>query len=299
MNNAPTPQARRAGRVDRRETPRRDPHRGGRERTSRLQAEAVPAGTCSPTPAAHADDPHFGALAQAVMNQTAEDLAPPPEPIAYRTWGDDIDAEGPQADAGRVFAAAGDRGGADAGRARRLRPAHRRRAGPGKRRRALRRGCGHRLPDEAVGPRRARRVPRSRPGPVGRRPEPRHAVRRGVTVRDAAGPPGNGRRLAGLQGHAVPQGQGPEATRQQRVRQPLRGVRPADPHRAGRGTRPTEGGVPRPAVALRLPRDRGGGLFDLLQDRPRSASARSSPNGSAGWRGSTWTPPRGRNTGPR
>ena len=44
-------------------------------------------------PAAHAADPHFGALAQAVMTQTAEDLAPPPEPIAYRTWGDDIDAE--------------------------------------------------------------------------------------------------------------------------------------------------------------------------------------------------------------
>ena len=44
-------------------------------------------------PAAHAADPHFGALAKAVMTQTAEDLAPPPEPIAYRTWGDDIDAE--------------------------------------------------------------------------------------------------------------------------------------------------------------------------------------------------------------
>ena len=44
-------------------------------------------------PAGHADDPHFGPLANAVLTAAAEDLAPPPEPIAYRTWGDDIDAE--------------------------------------------------------------------------------------------------------------------------------------------------------------------------------------------------------------
>ncbi|QDT16333.1 RtcB family protein [Alienimonas californiensis] len=44
-------------------------------------------------PAEHADDPHFGPLATAVMTAEAEDLAPPPEPIGYRTWGDDIDAE--------------------------------------------------------------------------------------------------------------------------------------------------------------------------------------------------------------
>ena len=44
-------------------------------------------------PAAHAADPHFGPLAKAVMTAEAADLAPPREPIPYRTWGADIDAE--------------------------------------------------------------------------------------------------------------------------------------------------------------------------------------------------------------
>ena len=42
-------------------------------------------------PAAHTADPHFGPLAQALLTREAEDAAPPAEPIAYRTWGDDID----------------------------------------------------------------------------------------------------------------------------------------------------------------------------------------------------------------
>ena len=44
-------------------------------------------------PGDHESDPHFGALAKAVTTAEAEDLAPPREPIPYRTWGDDIDAE--------------------------------------------------------------------------------------------------------------------------------------------------------------------------------------------------------------
>ena len=42
-------------------------------------------------PAAHADDPHFGPLANAALTAETEALAPPPEPIGYRTWGEDID----------------------------------------------------------------------------------------------------------------------------------------------------------------------------------------------------------------
>ena len=44
-------------------------------------------------PAAHANDPHFGTLAANLLTAAAKDLAPPREPIPYRTWGDDIDAE--------------------------------------------------------------------------------------------------------------------------------------------------------------------------------------------------------------
>ncbi len=45
------------------------------------------------SPTEYENDPHFGLLAKAVQAAEAEDLAPPREPIAYRTWGDDIDAE--------------------------------------------------------------------------------------------------------------------------------------------------------------------------------------------------------------
>ena len=48
-------------------------------------------------PAAHATDPHFGPLAEALIAD-ANDPTPdaPAEPIAYRTWGDDIDEQAHQ-----------------------------------------------------------------------------------------------------------------------------------------------------------------------------------------------------------
>ena len=42
-------------------------------------------------PASHTADPHFGALAQALIADETESPDAPAEPIPYKTWGDDID----------------------------------------------------------------------------------------------------------------------------------------------------------------------------------------------------------------
>ena len=118
-------------------------------------------------PSAYAGDPLRGEFAKALLNgaATAARRAGEIPAVGRRagTRGGDANGEG-------LFAA-GVRGGrAHAGCARRLRPAHRRRAGHGQRGDSLRRRRGHRLPHENDGA--GHSVARS--GAEAGPPDPRH-----------------------------------------------------------------------------------------------------------------------------
>src|SRR5262245_40039505 len=80
--------------------------------------------------------------------------APPPpraEPVKYHQWGEGLEHEAVmQMEKACLFAGVGG-GRVDAGCARGLRSAHRRRAGHGERGDPLRRGRGHRVPHEVDG----------------------------------------------------------------------------------------------------------------------------------------------------
>ena len=123
------------------------------------------------------------------------------EPIAYRTWGNDIDT-GPMSKCGPPARCRRGRGRAHARRPHRLRPAHRRRPGLRERRDSVRRRRRHRLPDEALGARPAGRDARNRIQSLQEALLRRHAFRR--RRRASAGPIAcrDGPRLERLAHHA-------------------------------------------------------------------------------------------------
>ena len=168
-------------------------------------------------------------------------------------------------------------GRAHARRARRLRPADRRRARHAQRRDSLRRRRRHRVPHEDDGAGSARRHADAPAGSTRERDRSRDALRRGRDVQGAAPARRARRRLERVERDGRPEGPRVGATGDEWKREPLRRVRRVvrPRRRCGPAVRP----VPRAAQPLRQPRLRRADRAALQPPRAQAAPRASTGTG--------------------